>query len=272
MAIITISSPAFAGGNDLAGLVATTLHYQLITREDLLTDTAREYSVPQEWLYMALDNKPGLLEGVSLQRTHYIAYLCASLSKKVLNDDVVYFGQVGHLLLAGLPHMLRVRVFDSVKHRINTAMEKNSLSRQKAEKLISDADRNRIKWAKAIYHVDWQDTSLYDIFIDLEEMNLSDACQNIISSLEKYQTTPESQMMAKNLALSSEIRARIANHKAIEDFDIGIVSDGSKITINGVADSDGEADRVIQTVRETQGVDEINSNLRIRTSGVYSSR
>ena len=64
MAIITISRGTFGGGKELAESIAGRLGYRCISREELLTNTASQYVVPEGGLRAALDTKPGLLEQV----------------------------------------------------------------------------------------------------------------------------------------------------------------------------------------------------------------
>ncbi len=273
MAIVAVSRGTFAGGTELAECVAARLGYQCLSREELVKKAAQEYGAPEYGLTAALDNKPGFLEGLSPRRVHYIAFVRATLVKKIRQDNVVYHGQVGHLLLQGLPNVFSVRVVADMEYRVRVAMEQHHLERAQAVDFVKKADLNRAKWAKTIYHVDWEDPSLYDLLIDLGTTSVTDACNQVASAVRASpKATSDFSKALDDLLLGTDVRARIAAHRAIEDGEIDIEADGDVIIIKGIADSDGEASWITQVVAQTPGVREIVSEMHVRSSGIYASR
>ena len=267
MAIITVSRGTFSGGQSLAECIAAKLGYRCISRE-VLVEAARQYGVPLEDLSHAIEDKPGFLERASSTRVHYLAYIRAAICKEVKDDRVVYHGHAGHLLLKGLPHVLRVRVIADMEFRIEAAMERQNLSREKAIDFIKAIDEKRVKWTKFLYHADWNDSSLYDIVINLECISIDDACEMVcrIASLDKFKVTPESQKLMDDMVLSTEVSAVLAGSKGIADAGIEIEADGGVITIGGTVGSLEEADKVREIVRKMPGVKDINSNMRVSSS------
>jgi len=98
MAIITISRGTFSGGQSLAECVAEKLGYRCISRE-VLVEAAKARGVPLEKLSKSLSDVPGILEGMSLERVHYLAYIKAALVSAVKDEMAVYHGLAGHFLL-----------------------------------------------------------------------------------------------------------------------------------------------------------------------------
>ncbi|MDD5095003.1 MAG: cytidylate kinase family protein [Dehalococcoidia bacterium] len=272
MTIITISRGTSGGGKELAKRVADQLGYRSFSREELLATAASEFGIGKEELAAAGESKPGLFQRVSLKRIQYIAYMRAALCKEVKKDNVVYHGQGGNMLIGEIPHVLRVRVIADMEFRIKAAVDQYSCDREKALKFIKKVDEDRGQWAKSLYGIDWQDPSLYDLVINLERIGVTTASDLVVTAArERFHTTPESQKMMSNLALSSEIRARIAANKGIEDIEVEIKADGDMVTIEGKPDSAAEAERIIRVVRETPGVREVTSAMRTRTSGRHHS-
>ena len=72
MAIITISRGTYSGGKELAEHMSKDLGYRLLSREDLLTDAAKEFGVSESKLETALMFKPGFLDSLNLRKIHYI--------------------------------------------------------------------------------------------------------------------------------------------------------------------------------------------------------
>jgi len=267
MAIITVSRGTFSGGQSLAECIAEKLGYRCISRE-VLVEAAREYGAPLEKLSKALAEAPGFLERFTTERVQYLAYIRAAICKEVKDDRVVYHGHAGHLLLKGLPHVLRVRVIADMEFRIKAAMERQNLSRGKAIEFIKDIDEKRVKWTRFLYHADWYDPSLYDIVINLEFISIDDACEIVcrIASLDKFKITPESQKVMDDMVLSTEVSATLAGSKGIADAGIEIEADGGVITIGGTVGSLEDADKIREIVRKMPGVKEINSNMRVSST------
>jgi cytidylate kinase len=268
MAIITISRGTFSGGQNLAECVAEKLGYRCIARQ-VLVEAAREYGVPLDKLSKALAEPPGFLERLTTERAHYLAYIRATLCKEVKDNNVVYHGHAGHLLLVGLPYVLRVRVIANMEFRIKAAMERRKLNREGAIEFIKKVDEQRVRWTKFLYHVDWTDPSLYDIIINFELLSLSSAC-DIVShavSLDEFKITPESQKVMDDLLLSTEVRAIIASNgasKGFADAGVEIETNGGIVTIGGTVGSLEDADKIRDVVRKIPGVKEIDSKMQVR--------
>jgi osmotically-inducible protein OsmY len=266
VAIITISRGSFAGGQKLAECVAEKLGYRCVSRE-VLAEAAKQYGVAEDKLYKSLVEKPKLLERLTLERTHYTAFIRAALCREVKGDNVVYHGHAGHLLLRGVPHVLRVRVVADMELRIRAAMEAHGMNREDAIAYIEDMDRARAKWTKFLYHVDWCDPDLYDLVINLDHIGLSTACEilSTVANLEEFQTTAESQRTMDDLALSSEVRARIAADGGVGDAEIEVEASAGVVTILGTLNSIEEADKVRAIAKKTPGVTEVVSKMQVRT-------
>ena len=266
MAIITVSRGTFSGGQSLAERVAEKLGYRCIS-EEVLLEAAKEYDVPEEKLFEALTKKPGMLERLTVERAHYITYIRAALCKEAKDDNLVYHGHAGHLLLKGVPHLLRVRVIANMEFRIKAAMDRHQLSREEAIEFIKRVDEERVRWTRFLYHVDWRDPSLYDVVINLDHVSLSGACDIVCRtvSLDEFKRTPKSPKIMDDLGLSTHLEAIIANTRSISGREeVEIEADRGVVTIRGTVESLVDADRVRMIVRQVPGVKEINSKMRVR--------
>ncbi len=273
MAIITISRGTFSGGRSLAECVAAKLGYRCISRE-VLAGAAKQYGAPEEKLYEALTEKPGVLERLTGGRTRYLAYIRAALCKEARDDNLMYHGHAGHLLLKDFPNVLRIRVIAKMEFRITAAMERHHLSREKAIEFIKTVDEKRVRWTRFLYHVDWTDPSLYDLVLNLDHLSLAGACEVVChaASMPQYETTLESQKIMDDLVLSSNVRAIIATHKEISDGNVAIEADEGVVTVRGMVGSLVDADRVRMIVRKVPGVKEINSKMLVRLAGVTTAK
>ena len=263
MAIITISRGTFSGGKQLAESVAEKLGYPCIARR-VLVEAAKEYGVPLEKLSHALNDKPGILEGMALERIHYLTYIRAALSKDIKEEKLVYHGHAGHLLLKGVPHVLKVRVIADIESRIESAMKRQNVDRQQAITFINKVDSDRAKWTKFLYHVDLNDPTLYDLLINIENISVDSACEIVCmaANLPEFQVTPESQRRLADLILSTEVRAKIAADNSITDDGVEIDVNEGVVTISGTVHSLEDGDKVREIVRQQRGIKDIESHLR----------
>lgn len=266
MAIITISRGTFSGGQQLAECVASNLGYRCISREVVL-EASKEYGVDENKLYKALAEKPGILERLTVERSAYIACIKAALLKEVKDDNVVYHGHAGHLLLKEVPHVLRIRVIANEEQRIETAMDRHSFSRNKAHDYIKKVDKERAKWTKFLYHIDWHDPSMYDIVINLDHVDLSGACDVVCltAKSEEFKTTPEIQRIMNDLLLCADAQARIISNENLRDADVDIESRWGVLTITGTVGLPEEEERIKEIVQNIPGVRVVNSDISVRT-------
>ena len=269
MAIITISRGTFSGGESLAESVAQRLGYHSINGE-LLGETARQYGIPEAKLCEAIGEAPGVTECLHSEKKQCLACLRAALLREVKDDNAVYHGHAGHFLLDGVPHLIRVKVVANMESRIRALTEHSNLTREEAIQLIKTLDEKRLRWTRSLYHVDWQHPSLYDVVIDLDQMTLPDACEMVCdtASMGRYKVTPESRKAIEDLALCCHLQAAVANNRSISGAkNVKIKADGGVVTIEGTVECPVDADRVRMLVRETPGVKEINSRMRVRFWG-----
>jgi len=266
VAIITVSRGTFSGGEGLAKWVAEKLGYRCVARE-VVTKAASEYGADEQRLYKALVEKPGLIERLTLDRTRYLALIQAALCKTVKDDNIVYHGHAGHLLLRGIPHVIRVRVIANMELRIRAAMHRQELTRSQAIDYIHKVDEDRAKWAKFLYHVDWQDPALYDVVINLDHFSLSAACDVVCAAagLEEFRTTSESQRMMDDAVVSTEVRARIAADDSMADAQVEVTAHDGIVIASGTVGSPEALEKINHIVRETPGARELKSNIRIQT-------
>ncbi len=265
MAIITISRGTFSGGQKLAECIAAKLGYRCISRE-VLVETAKEFDVSEEKLLEALTKKPWLLERLTRARDRYLAYIRATLLKEVKDENVVYHGLAGHLLLKDVPHVFRIKVIANIEFRVRNAMERNNLSREEALRYIRDVDEGRARWTRFIYDVDWNDPNLYDLVVNLDQIAIESACDVVchLANMEGYQRSDLSKKIINDMVLATHLRALIAADRGISDREVEVVADGGVVTISGTVESIAEADRIRTIVRMEPGVAEIDSKLRVR--------
>ncbi len=214
MAIITISRGSYSMGKAVAEQVAACLGYTVISR-DLLLDASTRFHVSEIKLIRAIHDAPGILERLSHSRQAYLAYIRAALTERVRDGNVVYHGLAGHLLLKGIPGVLKVRITADLERRVENEMQREGISAQEARDIILKDDNQRRGWTKSLHGVDPWDSNLYDLVVRIGALTVADAVSFICEAArsEGFRTTDKSLQPVKDLALACRIKAEL-----VEEF------------------------------------------------------
>ncbi|MGD8883792.1 MAG: cytidylate kinase-like family protein, partial [Desulfobacterales bacterium] len=128
-------------------------------------------------------------------------------------------------------------------------------------------DEERRKWSQRLYGIDTADPSLYDLVFHIKQLTVEDTVDMICDciSKEQFKTTPESQRMIEDLALSA----------AIERALIDIWTDVTVCVDNHIAFIETQApirveERLIKEIRDVAGAFEEISDVRIKCNRVVA--
>ncbi len=212
MAIITISRGSYSKGKEVAEKVAEKLNYQCLSREVIL-DASSRFHIPEIKLIKAIHDAPTLLERLGRSKLAFITYYQSALTDFVKKDNIVYHGLAGHLLLKGVPHVLKIRIIADLADRVRSEMKREGIDEEEARTLIIRDDEERRKWTQSLYGMDPWDNSLYDLVIHIQKFNIQDAVKFICraAGLEQFKTTEESQQRIDDLAMASQIKAALVD-------------------------------------------------------------
>ena len=208
MSIITISRGSHSRGTEVAVKVAEALNYECISREVLL-EASEIFNIPEMMLTSAIHDAPSILDRFSRGKERYIAYIRAILLRNVQKDNVVYHGLAGHFFLQGIPHVLKVRITFDMESRVAEEMERAGVLAEKARQTLKKDDEERRKWSRTLYGIDTWDPSIYDMVLNIKELQVDDAVDIILDMLKRpvFQTTPESQKILDDLVLAAQVEA-----------------------------------------------------------------
>lgn len=210
MAIITISRGSHSMGQAVAEHVAERLGYACLSR-DVLLEASEQFNVPELKLQQAITDAPSILERLTHGRQRYVAYLQSALTRRLRDDDVVYHGLAGHLLLKPVTHVLKVRIIATLELRAAVVARRETIGPQAAAAWIAKVDRERQRWTRSLYGVDPEDPHLYDLMVNIPAYSVEDAAELVCRSveMEQFATTDESRQEMRDLALACEIKAAL---------------------------------------------------------------
>jgi len=256
MAIITISRGSFAGGKAVAERLGQQLGLSPLSREDVLARAAKEYGVLESELAKTLNAAPHFWQQAAGKRLAYVKCVSAVLFNHASGGNFLYHGHVGHLLFAGISHVLKVRVVADMEHRIQLAMDYAKLKREEAIARIHRVDESRRRWARLLHGVDWEDPTQYSVILNIGQISVDGACETIarMSELPDFQPTPESQKRFDDLRLSSKVWATLAKDPVTRSAGIDVVADGGDVVITGSVGSSKALDLIPRIAGAVEGV------------------
>ena len=210
MPIITISRGSYSRGKEVAEKLARKLGYDCVSR-DIFLEASSEFNIPEIKLVRAIHDAPTVLEQFSFGKERYLAYLRSALLQHVIKDNVVYHGLAGHYFLQGIPHVLKARIIADFDDRVREEMKRENISEAAARQILRKDDEERRKWGLQIYGIDTWDPNLYDMVLHVSRLTVDDAVDILSETVHRsaFRTTPASQQIVSNLALSAKVLANL---------------------------------------------------------------
>ncbi len=228
MPVITITRASYSHGRMIAEKVARELNYQCISQE-IISLASQQHDIPENWLRQAIEDAPSLIDHFSYGKKKYLAYIRSALLEYAAKDNIVYHGLAGHLLLGGIPNVLRVIISANIEERIKIEMEREKITAAQAEKNIKKFDNERKKWANYFYDKDPWNTSMYDLTLVIGGISVEDAVKRIIETvkLPAFQITGESMHIIRQNSLAAKIKSDLMNFYA----DIEVIVEDHTIVV-----------------------------------------
>ena len=267
MGLITVSRGTCSGGKVLAECIANQLGYKCISRE-IIAEASERYGVSPEVLASSIDKAPKFLDRLNRDRDRYLAIIRTVLCEYALDGNLVYHGHAGHFLLAGPRHVLRIRVVANMEFRINAAMQRLGLTHEKAIEYIEHVDKERSRWTKFLYGVDWEDSIHYDAVFNLEHVSIPSACELIchMVQLQDFQCTEESQQALANLVLSNRIQAALLGDNRTASAKLEVIADKGEVTVRGSVKLQEAVEAIPEIIQTIEGITKVNYEIGL-TSG-----
>jgi cytidylate kinase len=262
MAIITVSRGSFSGGTLIARGLADRLGLRLVDR-DVIVEKAAAYGISQEALRSALEKPPSFWDRLRGTKYAYLTLIQAALTDELRQGRAVYHGNAGHLLLRGVDHVLRIRIIAPLAFRVAMVQDRVGMSQEEALAHVARMDQDRRKWTQFLYGVDWGDPALYDLVVNLEALDVGQACEVIASAAGQgcFAETPDAQAAMNDLALASRVRASLLVAPATTGIEVEVVARGGSVSIRGRMANVQLVKNVERVARQVPGVDALDLDL-----------
>jgi len=261
MPIITIYQGASGEGQELAETVAEALGYRCVGRE-VLVEASRRYGIPEAKLNEIVEKGPHWWERLLQDLRPYRIALQAALCELAHDGNVVYHGHLGHELLPGIAHVLKILLIAPIEFRIEQIRARQSLTDIAARHYIEEVDKVRSRRLMTMFGTDWRDPNRYDLILNMGKMRREGAKRVILEAakLEEYQPTAASCQAFDQLALGSRVHAMLCASPDVKGLALEVRAEGGHVHVKGRVDH-GLEDKVVSLVKNVPGVNKVTADL-----------
>jgi len=265
MAIITIYQGASGSGEELADAVAQSLGCGCISREVLIEASLR-YGIPEAKLNEIVEKGSNwwnrFLENLQPYRIALQAAFC-QIAVTEGQSHLVYHGHLGHELLPGFKHVLKVLLTAPIEKRIEQVKARQGLNDSAARRFIDETDKARSRRLMAMFGVDWRDMSRFDLVINLGRMSVGAARHLICATvrLPDYQVTPASKQAFEDFALASRVKAVLAMSADMPRTRLDVKASAGKVAVSGSIPSWVSGETVVSKIKQIPGVEEVDADI-----------
>lgn len=262
MPIITIYQGASGEGQELAQAVAADLGYRCVGREVLVEEASRRYRIPEAKLSEIVDKGPHWWERLLEDLRPYRIALQATLCDLAQDAKIVYHGHLGHELLPGISHVVKVLLTAPIEYRVEQVQARQRLTEAASRKYIEEVDKARSRRLMEMFGTDWRDPNRYDLVLNMSKMRREGAKKMIIEAtkLEEYQPTPASIQLFANLSLAARVHATIFASPQLKGSAVEVRAEGGHVYVKGRVDY-GLEDELTTSVKNIPGVLEVTTDL-----------
>ena len=262
MPIITIYRGAHASGEPLAQSVAIALGYRCVSREVLL-EASQRFAIPEAKLNEILEREPHWWERWIQNLRPYRIAIQAAMCEMAEGGNLVYHGHMGHELLPGIRHVIKVLLTAPMEFRIKQVRAQQELDEAAARRYIDQVDSARARRLMALFGTDWRDPSRYDLALNMAQMSLEAAKQVIVevARLEEYQPTATSEQDFQNLSLAVRVEAALMMPPRWRNLRIEVRAEQGQVHVSGILPQFVSETDIIPLIEGVSGVTKVVTDL-----------
>jgi cytidylate kinase len=262
MTIIMISSPPHSGSEQLAAGLAFKTGWPSSSRKELV-DQARTRGIKVGRLELSMIKSPAMHEKLGREKELYLAFVNARLCEKAPQGNLIYDGRVGHLLLPGVTHRLRVGLVVPREVRVKNAMQALNLTHDKAAAYLDQLDEDIDKWVRYVHRQDLRELGQYDFVINLLNMSMENASEILYSmtALPGFQPTKASQKLMDDHYLTARAKLRLAFDERTGKVELGVKADSGVVTVTYMPQQEDVAKAIPKVVQDLEQCREVRCTM-----------
>ncbi len=271
MPVVTVSWELGSDGDRIGQALAEHLSGRLVDGVALF-DAAREYDVPgvRPGAPELTERAPTFWERLNEERRRYAVLLRAVTYRFAAEGNCVVLGFGGGMLLRDVRHVVKVRTTAPRALRIErvtaAASRADSVTREKAEDAIRRSDRDRARYIRYLFNVDWADSAPYDLILNTRTLTTRSAVDLLaaLGARPEFQPTPDSQRVLDELALVSQVEAILMHDPNVwvENLRVGV--QGGVVTLTGQVLAEEDRESAEAAARRLPGVQVVRNDIAVQ--------
>ncbi len=208
MSVVAVSENLGSLGIEIGHAVAARLGYQFAER-DIVSKAADRFGADVARLSHAVEERPTLVDRLSTAQRRFAQYVEATVQEMAARDDIALVGLASTIILAGMPHTLRVRVTAPEGRRAERVALAQGLDPTAALDRVRQSDRERGGRVWFLYHVDLENPLLYDLVINTDRLEAEEGARLVQQALQhpRFRSTEASRLTMRDLSLVAQARA-----------------------------------------------------------------
>jgi cytidylate kinase len=260
-------------GDEVGRALADVLAHELADREIILK-AAERYGEEIRALEHVTDERPSLRERLAPSRERYLASVEAVIWELASRGRVVLVGRGSPFVLAGVPHVLRVRVTAPVEVRAQRTAEREGLPLDAAAERVRRSDRDRAARVRFLFHLDWDDPLRYHLVLNTAELDVPAAVDVVAPAARhvRFRATPDAQRAVADRCAVAGVRAALLADRETRHLWLDAIEcrDGA-LTLRGVADREERRARAATVAAAVSGVRTVTNAIVIAPDGTLGS-
>jgi len=268
MAIITVSSLLGSGRSTVARPLSERLGYVFVDKEAIFA-AAEDYGWLKRSLAKMDERHVSFWERSEADRRNYLTLVEGIITDFARRDNVIIVGRGSNIILRGIAHVLRVKLYAPFKVRVSRIKDRAGLDEETASKVVMRSDRERSSYIRYVFDEDWMNPDLYDLMLNTERFSPGEAT-NLLSSLvhaPSFKPQPGSVEAMEDLALASKIRAHLARDGRLATAWLDVRAERGKAVLGGLVETEKERTLAEEIVRTMEGVREVENDIGFKLLG-----
>ncbi len=170
MSIISVFSGTFCRAEQVIHRLASETGFPIISDKEIVERASQSSGLAGQKVSKAFSSKTSVFNKFTHEKERSIAHLRLAVAERLVEDNLLLFGFIHHLISQPITHVLRVCLIADMRSRVETASTENGLNEKEALKILHAQDEDRAAWVKSLRHTkDPWDPTLYDIVLPTDK-------------------------------------------------------------------------------------------------------
>jgi cytidylate kinase len=269
MSIVAMSETVGSRGTEIGRALAAGLGWEFADRE-IITKAAESCGEDVSELKHATEEKPTLWDRFRQSQQRYATYVEATVLEMAARDNIVLVGRASTVILRDVRHALRVRVIAAEAVRAQRMQQHLGVTPEAALELVRQADHDLATRVQYLYHLDWNEPSLYDVVLNTDRLSMARAVAVLREILtdERFASTDRSRQELRDRSLAALARAALLANPTTRSTRIGVNAVHGEVELTGLVMSEQERQAAEAAVARLTGVAGVRNGLVVQAGPV----